>query len=118
MIAEAYDTVAPKQSVVSETMIQTVLREMGEQFDMKNQEYKGATGDTYRNFNQGGVLQSESPQQTLLGYVNKQIVNLFDAKQHNPERLSDVAFINEKAGDIAVYMIILIAMVREQQKVK
>jgi hypothetical protein len=99
-----------------ETMINTVIKELQSQFNVKQKEYKGATSDTYRNFNQGAVLQSETPQQTLLGYVNKQIVNLFDAKTHNPERLNDVAFINEKAGDIAVYMIILMAMVRENAK--
>lgn len=95
------------------TMVQQVLKELEAQFNTKQKEYKASTADTYRNFNQGAILQSETPEQTLLGYVNKQIVNLFDAKHNNPERLKDIAFINEKAGDIAVYMIILISMVRE-----
>lgn len=98
-------------------MIEQVLTELKAQFERKNAEYKGATVDRYRNFNQGAALQSETPEQTLLGYVNKQIVNLYDAKHHNPERLTDVAFINEKAGDIAVYMVILMAMVREKQPI-
>lgn len=94
--------------------VQEVLNDLRAQFEAKNKEYKGATNDRWRNFSQGGELQSETPEQTLLGYVSKQVVNLFDAKKHNPERLTDVAFINEKAGDIAVYMIILMSMVREK----
>lgn len=97
-------------------MIKQILAELAEQFERKNAEYKGATADQFRNFNQGAALQSETPEQTLLGYVNKQIVNLFDAKHHNPERLTDRAFIDEKAGDVAVYMIILMAMVRSKEQ--
>lgn len=95
-------------------MIDKILQELADIFKKKNIEYKGATQDQFRNFNQGASLSDEMPEQVLLGYVNKQIVNLFDAKNHNPERLRDVDFINEKAGDIAVYMIILMAMVRER----
>jgi len=95
-------------------MIEQVISELQFTFAKKQKEYKGSTRDDFRNFNQGAALSSETPEQTLLGYVNKQIVSLFDAKNHNPERLTDVNFINEKAGDIAVYMIILMAMVREK----
>mgnify|MGYP006280158731 CR=1 FL=1 len=95
-------------------MIDKILQELSDIFKKKNIEYKGATQDQFRNFNQGASLSDEMPEQVLLGYVNKQIVNLYDAKNHNPERLNDVDFINEKAGDIAVYMIILMAMVRER----
>jgi hypothetical protein len=95
--------------------IQQVIDDLTAKFAKKNIQYKGNTDDLFRNFNQGAKLQSESPQQTLLGYVNKQIVNIMDAKNHNPERLSDVAFINEVAGDIAVYMVILMAMVQTQE---
>lgn len=100
--------------VKNKDFVEEVLWDLRRQFDQKNKEYKGATADRWRNFSQGGELQSETPEQTLLGYVSKQIVNLFDAKHHNPERLTDVDFINEKAGDAAVYMIILMAMVREK----
>lgn len=93
--------------------IQQVIDDLTAQFARKNVQYKGNTDDLFRNFNQGAKLQSESPQQTLLGYVNKQIVNLMDAKHHNPERLNDVPFVDEVAGDVAVYMIILMAMTRE-----
>lgn len=95
-------------------MIDKVIQDLSDIFKKKNIEYKGATQDKFRNFNQGASLSDEMPEQVLLGYVNKQIVNLYDAKNHNPERLNDVDFINEKAGDIAVYMIILMAMVRER----
>ena len=95
-------------------MIDKVIQDLSDIFKKKNIEYKGSTQDQFRNFNQGAALSGEMPQQVLLGYVNKQIVNLYDAKNHNPERLNDVDFINEKAGDIAVYMIILMAMVRER----
>lgn len=97
------------------TTTDIVIQELKDKFKEKQEQYKGKTEDAYRNFNQGAVLQSETPEQTLLGYVNKQITNLFDCKIHHPERLSDVAYINEVAGDIAVYMIILIAMVRDKQ---
>lgn len=96
--------------------IQQVINDLSQQFAQKNAQYKGSTGDLFRNFNQGARLQSESPQQTLLGYVNKQIVNLMDAKHHNPERLTDVTYMDEVAGDIAVYMILLMAMTRELVK--
>lgn len=95
-------------------MIDRVINDLSDIFKKKNIEYKGSTKDQFRNFNQGASLSDEMPEQVLLGYVNKQIVNLYDAKNHNPERLNDVDFINEKAGDIAVYMIILMAMVRER----
>lgn len=95
-------------------MIDRVINDLSDIFKKKNIEYKGSTQDQFRNFNQGASLSDEMPEQVLLGYVNKQIVNLYDAKNHNPERLNNVDFINEKAGDIAVYMIILMAMVRER----
>ena len=94
--------------------IQSVIDDLTELFKVKNVEYKGNTPDLFRNFNQGAALSSETPEQVLLGYVNKQIVSLYDAKIHHPERLTDVNFINEKAGDIAVYIILLITMVRCQ----
>lgn len=93
--------------------IQSVIDDLTELFKVKNVEYKGNTPDLFRNFNQGAALSSETPEQVLLGYVNKQIVSLYDAKNHHPERLLDDSFVNEKAGDIAVYMILLMAMVRE-----
>ena len=91
------------------------IEDIKKTFVTKQKEYKGSTNDPYRNFNQGALLQNETPEQTLLGYVDKQVVNLFDAKHNNPERLSDVEFIKEKAGDIAVYMVILIAMAKEKE---
>lgn len=97
-------------------MIDSVINDLTALFAMKNQEYKGATCDKFRNFNQGALLSGELPEQVLLGYVNKQIVNLYDAKNNNPERLTDINFIEEKAGDIAVYMIILMAMARERNE--
>ena len=97
-------------------MIDSVISDLTALFAMKNQEYKGATSDKFRNFNQGALLSGELPEQVLLGYVNKQIVNLYDAKNNNPERLTDINFIEEKAGDIAVYMIILMAMARERNE--
>jgi hypothetical protein len=95
--------------------ITQVFEELKATFFEKQAEYKGASPDVFRNFTQGGILQNETPEQTLLGYVDKQIVSLFDAKHTNPERLSDPAFVTEKAKDIAVYMIILIAMVRSKK---
>jgi len=92
-----------------------VIDDLKKQFNIKQKEYKGASDDVFRNFNQGAKLNGESPEATLLGYVNKQIVSLFDAKNINPDRLNDVDFINEKAGDIATYMIILMGMVRSKQ---
>lgn len=97
-------------------MIDSVINDLMALFALKNQEYKGATKDKFRNFNQGALLSGELPEQVLLGYVNKQIVNLYDAKNNNPERLTDIDFIEEKAGDIAVYMIILMAMARERNE--
>lgn len=97
-------------------MIDSVINDLTALFALKNQEYKGATKDKFRNFSQGALLSDELPEQVLLGYVNKQIVNLYDAKNNNPERLTDINFIEEKAGDIAVYMIILIAMARERNE--
>ena len=97
-------------------MIDSVINDLTALFAKKNQEYKGVTSDKFRNFNQGALLSGELPEQVLLGYVNKQIVNLYDAKNNNPERLTDINFIEEKAGDIAVYMIILMAMARERNE--
>lgn len=97
-------------------MIDSVINDLTSLFAIKNKEYKGATNDIFRNFNQGALLSNELPEQVLLGYVNKQIVNLYDAKNNNPERLTDINFIEEKAGDIAVYMIILMAMARERNE--
>ena len=97
-------------------MIDSVINDLTALFAMKNQEYKGSTSDKFRNFNQGALLSGELPEQVLLGYVNKQIVNLYDAKNNNPERLTDINFIEEKAGDIAVYMIILMAMARARNE--
>ena len=97
-------------------MIDSVINDLMALFALKNQEYKCATKDKFRNFNQGALLSDELPEQVLLGYVNKQIVNLYDAKNNNPERLTDIDFIEEKAGDIAVYMIILMAMARERNE--
>jgi hypothetical protein len=94
--------------------IDEVFAELKATFLSKQKEYKGAHEDIFRNFNQGGLLQHETPEQTILGYVNKQIVSLFDAKSINPERLQDVTFVDEKAKDVAVYMIILMAMVRSK----
>jgi len=90
--------------------IQNVFNQLTEKFATKNVEYKGSHTDLFRNFNQGAALSGETPEQVLLGYVNKQIVSLFDAKNQNPERLQEIEFINEKAGDIAVYMVLLMAM--------
>ena len=97
-------------------MIDRVIQDLSDIFKKKNIEYKGSTQDQFRNFNQGALLSNELPEQVLLGYVNKQIVNLYDAKNNNPERLTDIKFIEEKAGDIAVYMIILMAMARERNE--
>lgn len=94
--------------------IQEVFDDLIAQFATKNQEYQGNTQDLFRNFNQGAALSSETPEQVLLGYVNKQIVSLYDAKNHHPERLQDAKFVNEKAGDIAVYMVLMMAMVRSK----
>jgi len=82
-------------------------------FNQKQDEYKGNHVDIFRNFTQGAALQHESVPQTLLGYVNKQIVSLFDAKHVNPDRLLELAFVKEKAKDIAVYMMILIAWLEQ-----
>lgn len=95
--------------------IQDVFDDLILQFATKNKEYQGETQDLFRNFNQGAQLSSETPEQVLLGYVNKQIVSLYDAKNHHPERLTDVNFVNEKCGDIAVYMVLLMAMVRSKR---
>lgn len=95
--------------------IQSVIDDLTALFKTKNAEYKGNTPDLFRNFNQGAALSSEMPEQVLLGYVNKQIVSMYDAKNHHPERLADVNFINEKAQDIAVYCILLTAMVRSRE---
>lgn len=94
--------------------IQEVFDDLIAQFATKNKEYQGNTQDLFRNFNQGAALSSETPEQVLLGYVNKQIVSLYDAKNHHPERLQDAKFVNEKAGDISVYMVLLMAMVRSK----
>ena len=99
-------------SKTGQEFINEVFTELQELFLVKQKEYKAASDSVFRNFEQGANLSGESPEETLLGYVNKQIVSLFDAKKTNPERLRDVNFIDEKAGDIAVYMIILRAMVR------
>lgn len=95
--------------------IQEVFDDLIAQFANKNKEYQGETQDLFRNFNQGAQLASEMPEQVLLGYVSKQIVSLYDAKLFHPERLTDVNFINEKCGDIAVYMVLLMAMARSKQ---
>lgn len=92
--------------------VEEVLKDLELQFQKKNQEY-ATPQSRWANFTDGAVLQGETPEQVLLGYTAKQIVNLFAAKS-NPQKLLDVEFINEKAGDIAVYMIILMAMVREK----
>lgn len=96
------------------TSIQHVFDYIMAKFAEKNKEYKGGTPDPFRNFTQGAKLSGETPQEVLLGYMNKQIVSLYDAPEYNPERMESVVFIDEKAGDIAVYCIILIAMVREK----
>ena len=98
--------------------IATVIDMLTAVFQTKQVEYKGNHPDIFRNFNQGAALQGESPEETLLGYVNKQIVSLYDAKKTNPERLKDIDFVEEKAKDIAIYMIILIAMVRRNYAVR
>ena len=93
-------------------MIEQVLDDIKNMLSFKGEEYVGASQDRYRNFNQAADLQHESKQQALLGFVSKQIVSLLDAKHVNPDRLTDPTFIDEKAGDIAVYMILLMAMTR------
>jgi hypothetical protein len=97
--------------------VANIINMLAEVFQQKNVEYKGSHPDVFRNFTLGSRLQDESPEQTLLGYVNKQIVSLFDAKHVNPERLKDIGFVEEKAKDIAIYMIILIAMVRKNHAI-
>jgi hypothetical protein len=96
--------------------ISAIFSELQEVFVAKQEEYKGEHVDVFRNFTQGAKLQDETPQETLLGYVNKQIVSLFDAKNINPKRLTDENFVDEKAKDIAIYMVILMAMVRQGVK--
>lgn len=88
-----------------------------DQFIVKQHEYK-TEADCFRNFNQGALLQNESPEQALLGYTVKQIVSLLDAKHVHPERLMDREFVEEKAGDIQVYMHILrmMALVRKRKR--
>ena len=98
----------------SQEAVDTVFKILDEQFKLKGIEYAGDMADRWRNFTQGAHLQSETKEQTLLGYVDKQVVSLFDAKHHNTALLTDRAFVLEKAGDIAVYMIILMAMSLEQ----
>ena len=98
----------------SQEAVETVFKILDEKFKIKGIEYAGDMSDRWRNFTQGALLQSETKEQTLLGYVDKQIVSLFDAKHHNTALLTDKTFILEKAGDIAVYMIILMAMSLEQ----
>lgn len=94
--------------------VQGVFDDLIAKFAVKNKEYKGGASDPFRNFNQGAQLSGKTPEESLLGYMEKQIVNLYDAPKHNPERMSDVAFIDEKAGDIAVYCVLLMAMVRSK----
>ena len=101
--------------MTEQEQIDRVFDDLKACFKKKQEEYCGETQDVFRNFNQAGELQSETPEQTLLGFVSKQIVSLFDAKKHHPDRLADFKFTDEKAGDIAVYMIILMAMVRSKQ---
>jgi len=104
-------------SISDSQIIENVINRLHGTFNKKNVEYKGSAVETWRNFTQGAALQSETKEQTLLGYVNKQIVSLFDAKHVNPERLTDKDFVFEKAGDIAVYMIILMAMAQKTEMV-
>lgn len=90
--------------------IKKILAEIEATFAKKNEEYAGSYTDPFRNFTQAAKLNDESPEEALWGFVSKQIVSMADLVK-TPEKLT-VPVVNEKAGDIAVYMLILMAMTR------
>src|SRR6185369_16348388 len=101
------------QATPAKDFVNEVLGSLQDKFRVKNGEYR-TDRDRGANFTDGAALQGETPEQALIGYVSKQMVSLCAAKHQHTERLTDPAFIEEKAGDVAVYMIILLAMTREK----
>ena len=71
-----------------------------------------ATEDHFHNFNVASVLQGQTPEQALIGMMDKHVVSVHDLvnKQATGEEISFDTW-REKIGDNINYLLILWAMV-------
>jgi len=97
--------------MTSEAAIAMVLNSVRDTLCKKNDQYSlaGKT-DRFRNFWKAGSLTGLDRERQLLTYVAKHVVRLFDEYFKKNTREVPVPTVQELAGDIACYMVLLQAM--------
>lgn len=102
------NVVIPKDktfSQISDTR-ERIFRDCIGLLSTKVKEYKN-TDDRFENFTEGAKLNNNTREQTLWGYVTKQIVSVSSILRTK----TNYSKIREKAMDIIIYMVILIDMI-------
>ena len=80
---------------------------------LENKHTEYATEDHFHNFNVAAVLQGITPEQALVGMMDKHIVSVHDlVKEQADGRKTSLETWREKIGDNINYLLILYAMVR------
>lgn len=95
-------------------VVQEVVDNLKEVLDKKGAEYSPGT-DRLSNFKYAAVLNHCTYAQALWGFVTKHIIALGDFI-HEPDRVTKEQW-NEKITDIINYMILLKALLREEDRV-
>lgn len=93
-----------------ENAIESMIGHCGRTLLKKHKEY--ATEDDFHNFNVAAALQHITPQQALIGMMDKHVVSVHDlVNEHAEGREVSAEVWREKIGDNINYLLILWAMV-------
>ena len=82
---------------------------------MKSKAKEYAREDRLANFKAGAKIGRTTPEQCLLGYMNKHLVSMIDIVEdiNNGIRPSD-EYVEEKLGDVVNYVILLEMLIKER----
>jgi hypothetical protein len=87
----------------------------------KGKKYSRMEGDRLSQFHKAAQLLKTIPEQTLLGFVTKHIITIFDwvselEDPSLPDRTKEEW--EEKIGDVIAYMILLGALLEDRRRLK
>lgn len=96
--------------------INTMIGHCQELLHIKNDEY--ATADHFHNFKVAAQLQGITPEQALIGMMDKHVVSVHDLVNEQAEGMEIPAEVwLEKIGDNINYLLILYAMIGSEKDV-
>lgn len=110
--ATEYSSEVTESPYSYENAIESMIGHCGQILLKKHKEY--ATEDEFHNFNVAAALQDVTPQQALIGMMDKHVVSVHDLVNEHAEGRNIPADVwREKIGDNINYLLILWAMVEK-----